>query len=236
MRKGFLGCACLLAVGVQVGCVPYARYDDLAAELERSKQIIADLTAKYHQELLKNKEGGTTREVVVEKGVDTTEYDRVRLENDRLRSRLVDLEFTLDDAKAVAEAGVKRDASGALVLTEELLFPPGVAELRKGHLPALDSVASLLQTKYSDEAIIIEGHTDPDPLNRTRNLYHNNWNLGYERAKSVLEYFNSQHRIPMEHFSVVTYGYMKPVASNSTDEGKAKNRRVVIRRGGKLGA
>src|SRR5690606_755072 len=128
MRKGFLGYACLIGMGLQVGCVPYARYDELAAELERSKQILQDLTAKYHQELLKNKEGGT-KEVLVQQGISTEAYDALRRENDRLRSRVADLEFTPEDIEGMRALGVQRDESGALVLTEEVLFPPGVADL-----------------------------------------------------------------------------------------------------------
>jgi flagellar motor protein MotB len=234
MRKSWIYGASWVVLSSGVGCVPYQKYQDALSEIDNQARVIEDLTSKYHQELLKSKEGGTTQ--VVMKGVDSTEYDRLRAENERLKGRVADLEFSVEDAKALAAVGVQRDASGALVLTSDLLFPPGVADLRKGHLPALDSIADLLRSKYGGESIVIEGHTDSDPLDKTQKLYQHNWNLGYQRAKSVLEYFSEKHRIPMEQFSVVTYGYTKPVAPNDSEDGKSKNRRVVIRRGGKQSA
>lgn len=69
----------------------------------------------------------------------------------------------------------------------------------------------------------IEGYTD--------NLGSKDVNdqVGLARAKAVGEYLQTQHEIPGDWISVVSYGMLKPVADNSTPEGRAKNRRVVIK-------
>lgn len=69
----------------------------------------------------------------------------------------------------------------------------------------------------------IEGHTDnvgPKPLNEK---------LGMERAEAVKRYLYEQHNIPLHKMNVISYGEDKPVAPNRTCDGRAQNRRVVIK-------
>ena len=56
-----------------------------------------------------------------------------------------------------------------------------------------------------------------------------NHQVGLERAKAVKQYLGEQYEIPGKSISVVSYGMDKPVADNSTPEGRARNRRVVIK-------
>ena len=53
--------------------------------------------------------------------------------------------------------------------------------------------------------------------------------LGLERAEAVKRYVYENHKIPLHRVSVISFGEEKPVASNKTKEGRAQNRRVVIR-------
>ncbi len=69
----------------------------------------------------------------------------------------------------------------------------------------------------------IEGHTDasgPAPYNAR---------LGLERAESVRRYLHEQHQLPLHKMSVISYGEDQPVASNNDRQGRARNRRVVVR-------
>ena len=69
----------------------------------------------------------------------------------------------------------------------------------------------------------IEGHTDNvgDPKTNER--------IGLERAESVKQYLYEQHQIPLHRMNVITYGEDKPIAENKTRDGRAQNRRVVIK-------
>jgi outer membrane protein OmpA-like peptidoglycan-associated protein len=69
----------------------------------------------------------------------------------------------------------------------------------------------------------IEGHTD----NTGSKLV--NEKLGMERAEAVKRYLYEQHQIPLHKINVISYGEDKPVAPNNTRDGRAQNRRVVIR-------
>ena len=56
-----------------------------------------------------------------------------------------------------------------------------------------------------------------------------NYELGMERAEAVKRYLYEQHQIPLHKINVISYGEEKPVAPNNTTDGRAQNRRVVIR-------
>ena len=69
----------------------------------------------------------------------------------------------------------------------------------------------------------IEGHTDNVGDAKV------NEQLGLERAEAVKRYLYEQHQIPLHKMNVISYGEDKPVAPNKTKDGRAQNRRVVIK-------
>jgi len=69
----------------------------------------------------------------------------------------------------------------------------------------------------------VEGHTD-NVGGKTINE-----KIGMERAEAVKRYLYEQYQIPLHKINVISYGSEKPVASNKTKDGRAQNRRVVIR-------
>ncbi len=97
-------------------------------------------------------------------------------------------------------------------------FETGKATLKAQSYSTLDQVADILK-KYPHYQIAIEGHTDNVGNNE------NNRILSEERAKSCHEYLLSR-SVPAGRMSFKGYGESKPIASNSTEEGKLENRRV----------
>ena len=87
----------------------------------------------------------------------------------------------------------------------------------------LKKLAAIL-SKFPN-SIKIEGYTDTDKIDTEQ--YPSNWELSSARASSLVRVFELSNILP-ERMSVVGYGETRPVADNSTPEGKAKNRRVVI--------
>jgi outer membrane protein OmpA-like peptidoglycan-associated protein len=87
----------------------------------------------------------------------------------------------------------------------------------------IDQMVSQLKTDPKNIYIEIEGHTDNvgDKVTNER--------LGLARAESVKRYLYEQYQIPLHKINVISYGEEKPVAPNKTKEGRAQNRRVVIR-------
>jgi peptidoglycan-associated lipoprotein len=87
----------------------------------------------------------------------------------------------------------------------------------------IDQLVSQLKAEPSGAFIEIEGHTDsagPSELN---------YRLGLERAENVKRYLYEHHQVPLHKISVISYGEEKPIAPNQTREGRAQNRRVVIK-------
>jgi chemotaxis protein MotB len=112
-----------------------------------------------------------------------------------------------------------------IVLSDEILFDSGKAEIRKGAYPVLSQVAEVIVNKVPDKNIGISGHTDNVPIRRSS--WKSNWELSTARATNVLHYLVEQGVSP-DRLSATGYGEHRPVASNETAAGRAKNRRVEI--------
>jgi peptidoglycan-associated lipoprotein len=102
-------------------------------------------------------------------------------------------------------------------------FAFGKAELPEPAMARLDQMVNELKADPKTIFIEIEGHTDnvgPSELNQR---------LGLERAESVKRYLYEHHQVPLHKINVISYGEDKPVAPNNNREGRAQNRRVVVK-------
>jgi outer membrane protein OmpA-like peptidoglycan-associated protein len=102
-------------------------------------------------------------------------------------------------------------------------FKFGQAAMPEETKAELDQLVQQLKAEPNGGFIEIEGHTDssgPKDLNKR---------LGLERAENVKRYLYEQHQVPLHKINVITYGEEKPIAPNKTRDGRAQNRRVVIR-------
>lgn len=113
-----------------------------------------------------------------------------------------------------------------LTLNGAVLFDSGSVELKEEALPILNQVGIILQ-KYSAGKIEIEGHTDNVPMSGAK--YSNNDELSTGRALSVFYYMIENTTLNPASIKHSGMGEYVPIADNSTEEGRAKNRRVEIR-------
>src|SRR3954471_919101 len=119
-------------------------------------------------------------------------------------------------------------SSRRLVYTVTLSEDQGNFKFGKTDLPdtakmRLDEVISQLKSNPNNIFIEIEGHTD----NVGDKLV--NEKIGLERAEAVKRYLYEQYQIPLHKMNVISYGEEKPIAPNKTRDGRAQNRRVVIK-------
>lgn len=110
-----------------------------------------------------------------------------------------------------------------LVLKEPILFDLGKAEIKENALPVLREI--IAEVKDLPNQIRIEGHTDTVPIRK--GPYTSNWELSMARAYNVVKFFESEGVDP-KRLSGSGYGEHRPVADNSTPEGRAQNRRISI--------
>jgi chemotaxis protein MotB len=112
-------------------------------------------------------------------------------------------------------------------MVEAILFDSGKAEIKQEGLVVLGKVIEILKP-VKDKSIRIEGHTDNKPIVAPlTQRYPSNWELSAARAINVARYLQKQ-GVDAGHLSAAAYGEFKPVADNSTVEGRAKNRRIEI--------
>ncbi len=114
----------------------------------------------------------------------------------------------------------------SLDLNGAILFDPGKAEIRDDVKVFMQKIATIM-SRYKDCVIEIEGHTDNVPIS-TSNFESNRY-LSTARANKVYEYVMEQASLIDENVKIAGYGESRPVASNETEEGRAKNRRVSIK-------
>jgi chemotaxis protein MotB len=112
-----------------------------------------------------------------------------------------------------------------VTLPNAILFDQGEATLKGSIHKELDHIYSVLKAKYPGRHIEVAGHTDSDPIKKSK--WKDNWELSSARATEVVRYLVKK-GIAENKISASGYGDGKPIASNTTAEGKKKNRRVEI--------
>ncbi len=136
-----------------------------------------------------------------------------------------EMEEKFRQAKALitpADGEVLYNAAGDVILRlSGLAFESGKSDLRDVHMPLLAKAKTILGL-YPDARVVVEGHTDVagDPVANQR--------LSERRALAVMQSLRASLEIPAERIQAIGFGAERPVASNQTAEGKAKNRRIDI--------
>ena len=108
-------------------------------------------------------------------------------------------------------------------LSSKLLFTSGSASINVPALEILGSMANLL--KGHENPVRVEGFTDNQSIRSE--LFPSNWELSAARAAAVVQLFIEE-GIQPNRLAAVGYGEFQPIADNSTQEGREKNRRVVL--------
>jgi outer membrane protein OmpA-like peptidoglycan-associated protein len=138
-----------------------------------------------------------------------------------------------EDARAAAdkvntradaiEAASKRLVYEVVLSEDKGNFKFGQAVMPDEARGEIDQLVQQLKAEPKGAYIEIEGHTDnsgPKDLN---------YQLGLQRAENVKRYLYEQHQVPLHKINVISYGEEKPIAPNKTRDGRAQNRRVVIK-------
>jgi chemotaxis protein MotB len=113
-------------------------------------------------------------------------------------------------------------------MVDEILFDSGKATIKAQGVKVLERVGKVL-LNVKDQAIRIEGHTDNVPIGpdlATR--YPTNWELSVARATAVARYLQEKIGVDPRSISATGYGQYQPIASNETEQGRTRNRRIEI--------
>jgi len=224
-RSGLTVGLALLAVGAGAGCT--AKYkreiEERNRELRSAREERDELRAQvdelkakerlYHDQIKALKDGSRAKEA----GAGP----------EPVASR------TEEKAKAIAEelrdTGVETDLrDGRIVLTlpAAITFASGRADLTAKGKDALRKVAGALKTQYKAGKIWVEGHTDNEPIKRSK--FPTNRALALARAGAVAEFLTKESGIPDRRLVFAGHGEWSPIADNATGGGREKNRRVEL--------
>jgi chemotaxis protein MotB len=127
--------------------------------------------------------------------------------------------------KSDGSVDVKRDNRGVVIsVADKMFYTSGSSTLKNEAIHVLDQIAQTLIT--FPNMVRVEGHTDNIPISTKE--FPSNWELSSSRAINVTKYFVDKHKIEPERITTTGYAEYKPVASNDSPDGRAKNRRVDI--------
>lgn len=134
-----------------------------------------------------------------------------------IESRAMDTGMVTVDAEAIGK-GI--DATGHMAIYG-VLFDTDSAAIKSESAPVLAEIAKLLQSR-PELNILVVGHTD------NQGSYEYNIGLSSKRANSVVRYLVEQHGIGEARMRAAGVGFLAPVATNDTPDGRARNRRVEL--------
>ncbi|MBI9018767.1 MAG: OmpA family protein [Phycisphaerae bacterium] len=150
----------------------------------------------------------------------------------QLNARNRSLESELARLKAQPVAAVSTNPDGwvedknrgtvTVTLASDVLFDSGKATLKSDAKSKLSSIASTIKSKYAGKEVWVVGHTDTDPIRKTKNLWQDNWDLSTGRSRSVGLYL-IENGVSSQSVVIAGRGQTKPIGSS-----KANNRRVEI--------
>jgi outer membrane protein OmpA-like peptidoglycan-associated protein len=175
--------------------------DEIAQVRRQSREQLDSLTEEYQAQL-------STEAMAA------AEAARHR-EQEEQRFRDLDALFRPDEATVSRQGDdVRIDASG-------FSFPPGGAEIGANNFGVLDRILTAVDM-FPDARIQVIGHTDSTG-SESRNL-----TLSIERANNVARFLTQVGGVPAARVESTGYGETRPIASNDSPEGRAKNRRIEI--------
>ncbi len=208
-KSGFVRCLFLSLMVLFVGC----------AELKslREERIVMNQRV---EELQRERDDLDSR-------YNLSEQEKAELieERDRLENARRSMEERLQGSGASVRI---KEGKISVMLPSSILFNSGQTKLKKAAKNSLTKVCNVLKKDFPNATIRIEGHTDSDPLKRTKNVYKSNWELSALRASNVLHYLVDSCRLDPKKLYIAGFGKHQPVASNKSKGGKKKNRRVEI--------
>jgi len=171
----------------------------------------------------KNTAGAQAQKAIVVKKSDVPDPNQKK-ETEKMKAIAKDLTSVMEKLVKQGQVKVTQSSKGIVVeINASVLFASGQAVLQEESIKVLTAVAKVLADVPNH--IQVEGHTDNAPISNV--LFPSNWELSAARASSVVRLFEVNGVAP-ERLVAVGYGEHRPVESNSTPEGRARNRRVTV--------
>jgi len=217
----------IVLMGLLTGCVSTRKYQKLEMENKRNAELAKALQKQLEESTaLAQDMQGQLREfrrmTEEQKTLTEKELELVKRTYESLKR-----DFQREIASGKMEI-IRVQNKMSLKVAEELFFETGKAEIKPEGRDVLRRIGLALK-KIPEKNIRVEGHTDNVPIGPSlRDTYRSNWELGAARAINVVHFLQKESGIDPLRLSAVSFAQYRPVASNKTETGRAKNRRIEI--------
>lgn len=146
----------------------------------------------------------------------------------KLAELLPSLKVLTEELRKEIETGriqISMQPRGLVVsFNQATLFPSGEDVISADSYEGLEKVAAAIQRLPNP--VRLEGHTDSLPIRTAR--FRSNWELSAARSIALMELLSTRFGVPQQRMSIAGYSDTAPIASNETEQGRARNRRVDI--------
>ena len=207
-----------------------ARVSSLEEQLAAQKKAYAALQRSLDKSLNNASQNNVSIEKLVDQINESNQYIRHLVEV-KSKSDSLNMVLTNNLTRSLSKEELKvvdvQVLKGVVYisLADNMLYKSGSYEINERASETLSKIAKII-TDYKDYDVLIEGNTDNVPISREN--IRNNWDLSCLRASSVVQALQTQYGVDPKRLTAGGRGEYNPLATNSTEVGKQRNRRTQI--------
>ena len=199
----------------------------IAANSQKNRELLAQLEAKEQALAAENARLESLKKTLEDRSNRVAELEKVIADKDAAMTALKEaISRALTDFEGKGLTVEQRDGKVYVSMENKLLFSSGSWAVGAEGRRAVQQLGSVLG-QNPDIAVLIEGHTDNVPYQGNSQLS-GNWDLSTKRATAIVNILRENDAINPENLTAAGRGEYAPVATNSTAEGRAKNRRIEV--------
>jgi chemotaxis protein MotB len=199
----------------------------LAENLERNRKLLAQLEEKERALAMEEARLITMQKEVEARSKRVDELEAIIAAKDAKMNALKDaISAALTNFEGKGLTVEQRNGKVYVSMENKLLFESGSWEVNLRGREAVLALGEVLGDN-KEIAVLIEGHTDDVPYGE-KGLIKNNWDLSTKRATAIVNILTENNNIPKDNLTAAGRGEYAPIGSNTTSEGRAKNRRIEV--------
>lgn len=199
----------------------------LTENLERNRKLLEELQAKEKALAEEEARLKELQNALAERSQRVDELEGIIASKDaKMRALKNAISAALTNFEGNGLTIEQRDGKVYVSMENKLLFESGSWAVNTRGKEAVVALGNVL-AKNKEIAVLIEGHTDNVPFGGSGNVQ-NNWDLSTKRATAIVNILTQNNQIPKDNLTAAGRGEHAPIGSNSTSEGRAKNRRIEV--------
>ena len=199
----------------------------LSENLERNRKLLAQLEEKERALAIEEARLKTMQKDLTARSKRVDELEGIIASKDAKMKALKDaISAALTNFEGKGLTVEERNGKVYVSMENKLLFESGSWEVNSRGREAVVALGKVLGDN-KEIAVLIEGHTDNVPYGE-KGLIKNNWDLSTKRATAIVNILTENNNIPKDNLTAAGRGEYAPIRSNSTSEGRAKNRRIEV--------